>query len=172
MFSPFENAFARNRFHLRLLSFDGSLTSSHLFLRDRNRQKTDRQTDRPIRGQCNVSSQCVNLEVKPQPHESFHILNSCTCSLWGQYCFSSPSVHQICSPPPPSVMVLYSLPIQGGGVQAPKPVGHEIGARFDRLFPWEYRIQAKCNKPRRSTNLRNSHLQPRHSALPVLLCNA
>lgn len=69
------------------------------------------------------------------------------------------------------LMFLSSIPVQSGGCSVPRPVAHEIGARFDRLFPWEYQIWAKCNKPQWSSNPRNSHLHPRHSALPVLLCN-
>lgn len=82
-----------------------------------------------------------------------------------------PAPHQIffffflplmCLPPPLSRM---------GEVFITGASRHEIGARFDRLFPWEYQIEGEWNKPQRSRNLLNSHLQPRHSTLPAPLCN-
>lgn len=107
----------------------------HLFVTDRNRQKAETDTLKDMV----VGSVGVSKTVKTQqPRRSNHshkkvskYFNSCTCSLSG-----SSRIHQVflfSFSPPPNV-AFSSIPVQGGGVQHRRPVGHEIGARFDRLF--------------------------------------
>lgn len=108
-------------------------------------------------------------EVKPQPQISFHIFNSCTCSLWGR-CYCGCLIHQIFLSISPS-NVLFHAPCSGGG-------GFGVSNEASRTPDWRrgliacFRRAGGVTSPGWSGILPHSHLHPRPSTLPVvLLCN-